>query len=284
MITLENFQPWLDIPSINHVMEAGCKEATTSPKALYMFMQRYVQYGRIFSTSVPTLAGTIASSDIFQDPTCAIQVHGERSMDVAAKVLAASIEEFTDPRTGVSHGTLSYALLDKLAEYADLTDAEINQIAQPESWLLAIISFVKTAYRAESDNLESIIRAIGFHVATETVGDDEFSIINAVLFSQNSDRNFARFIRKSKVSFPQGRVSPWYWIVIHGTNSTKGVEIKHSAEAFAALNYIANYTDVSEKQIIAWAGQGFADFAHIQTTFFKQVQKELQGFATALHI
>ncbi|MBW4455913.1 MAG: hypothetical protein KME55_26250 [Nostoc indistinguendum CM1-VF10] len=175
MITLENFQPWLDIPSINHVMETGCRDATTSPKALYIFMQRYVQYGRAFSISVPTLSGTIASSHLFQDPSCAISVHGDRSMDVAAKVLAASTEEFTDPKTGVSHGTLSYALLDKLAEYADLTDAEINQIAQPKSWLLGILRFVKTAYGAESDNLESIIRAIGFHVATETVGDNEFS-------------------------------------------------------------------------------------------------------------
>jgi hypothetical protein len=284
MITLENFQSWLDIDSINHVMEAACKEATTSPKALYMFMQRYVRYGRIFSTSVPTLAGTIASSHLFQDPNCPIHMHAERSMDVAAKVLAASIEEFTDPRTGVSHGTLSYALLDKLAEYADLSDTEINQIAQSESWLSGILSFVETAYKAESDDLESIIQAIGFHVATETVGDKEFSIINDVLFSQHRDSNFGRFIRNSKISFPHGTVSPWYWIVIHGTEGTKGVELKHSAEAFAALNYITKYSDASEKQIIAWAGQGFADFAHIQTRFFKQVQEELHSFATALSV
>ncbi len=284
MITLENFQTSLDIASINHVMETSCKEATTSPKALYLFMQRYVQYGRIFSTSVPTLAGTIASSHIFQDPTCPIQVHANRSMDVAAKVLAASIEEFTDPRTGVSHGTLSHALLDKLAEYADLSNVEINQISQSQSWLSGILSFVETAYTAESNNLESIVKAIGFHVATETVGDDEFSIIHAVLFSQNCDRNFSRFIRNNKVTFPQGRVSPWYWIVIHGTNYTQGVELKHSAEAFAALNYIAKYCDASEKQIIAWAGQGFSDFAYIQTRFFQQIQQELQSFAIALPV
>ncbi|BAZ21257.1 hypothetical protein NIES4073_21350 [Kalymmatonema gypsitolerans NIES-4073] len=284
MITLENFQPWLDIDAINDVMKAACVEAAKTPRALYVFMQRYVCYGRTFSSSVPTLAGTISSSHLLQDPTCSVPMHAGRSMDVAAKVLAASIEEFTDPRTGVSHGTLSYALLDKLAEYANLSQAEINTIYQSGTWLSDIISYVKTAYKAESDSLESLVSAIGFHVATETVGDNEFGIINDVLFSQHRNNSFGRFIRNSKVSFQQGTVSPWYWIVIHGTSDSKGVELKHSAEAFAALNYVVRYSNVSEQQIIEWAGQGFAEFAYIQTKFFQQVQQELRSLETALAV
>ncbi|MBW4489822.1 MAG: hypothetical protein KME12_18725 [Trichocoleus desertorum ATA4-8-CV12] len=284
MITLEDFQPWLNIDSLNHVMTEACREATISPQALYLFMQRYVRYGRNFSFAVPILSGIIGSSHLFQDPTHPIPAHAERSMDLGAKIFTASIEEFIDPRTGVSHRTLSYGLLDKLAEYANLSNAEIQEIAHSGSWLDNLLKQVQIAYQGQPDDLPSLVRAIGFHVATETVGDNEFSIINSVIFSQQRDRSFGHFIRNSKLNFSQGTVSPWYWIVVHGTLDTKGVEQRHSAEAFSALNDVVQYTSASEAQVIEWAGQGFAEFAQIQTSFFEQVQREVHNSVTALAV
>lgn len=282
MITLEDFQPCLDMNGLNHVMAEACRAATVSPQALYLFMQRYVRYGRNFSFAVPILAGIIGSSHLFQDPTHPIPAHAERSMDLGAKVFTAAIEEFLDPRTRVSHRTLSYGLLDKLAEYAHLSNTEIQKIAQSGTWLTHLLRRVQMAYQGQPDDLESLVRAIGFHVATETVGDNEFSIINDVIFSQQRDRSFGHFIRNSKLNFPQGTVSPWYWIVVHGTLDTKGVEQRHSADAFAALNDVVQYTSASEAQVIEWAGQGFAEFAYIQTTFFEQVRKEVRNSMTAV--
>jgi len=282
MITLETFQCCFDEPSLNRIMEVACRASVLSPKSLYTFMQRFVVYGRTYSFLVPQLASVIGSSPLFRDQNCAIAAHAERGMDVAAHVFSASIEEFRDPRTAVSHRTLSYALLDKLAEYANLTPAEANQIAQSGSWLPEVLESVREGYAACPDDLSSMVRAIGFHAGAETIGGSECSIINAVFFSEQKHHSFGQFIRRSKLQFPQGVVSPWYWIVIHGTFETKGVEADHSDDALLALNQAVQYTDATEAQIIEWARQGFAHFAHVQTLFFQRVQQELQNSAQVL--
>lgn len=275
MITLQDFHPWVDIARIDSLMEDTCRDAITNPTSLYWFMQRFIRYSRTYSYIVPALASKIGSSTLFQETGCSTLGCGERSMDVAAKVFTASIEEFRDPRTGVSHRTLSYALLDKLAQYADLSTEEIHHIISLGTWLDDILLQVEAGYDANPTNLCSLVEAMGFHAATETIGGRESSIINTVIFSgQRSDR-FGKFIKSSKVRFPEGTVSPWYWIVIHGTENTVGLEADHSDDAINALNLAVQYTSVSSEQIIAWAGKGVAKFAKVQETFFQHLKKEL---------
>ncbi|MCC5654582.1 hypothetical protein LC609_33370 [Nostoc sp. XA013] len=275
MIKLQDFHPWIDIARIDRLMENTCRDAITNPRSQYLFMQRFVHYSRTYSYIVPALASKIGSSMLFQQTGCSTLECGERSMDIAAKVFAASIEEFRDPRTGVSHRTLSYALLDKLAQYADLSTPEIHQIASLGTWLDDFVQQVEAGYDADPTNLCSLIEAMGFHAATETIGGHEFSIINSVIFSGQRSERFGQFIKSTKVRFPEGTVSPWYWIVIHGTVNTAGVEADHSDDAINALNLAVQYTSVPEEQIIAWAGKGVAKFAHVQETFFQRLQDEL---------
>ena len=283
MITLQDFHSWIDIARIDRLMENTCRDAITNPTSLYWFMQRFVRYSRTYSYIVPALASKIGSSMLFQETGSSNLESADRSMDVAAKVFAASVEEFRDPRTGVSHRTLSYALLDKIAEYADLSTEEIHHIASLGTWLDDIIPQVEAGYDADPNNLCSLIEAMGFHAATETIGGHEFSIINSVIFSKQRSDRFGQFIKSSKVKFAESTVSPWYWIVIHGTENTVGVEADHSDDAINALNLAVQYTSVSEEQIIAWAGKGFAKFAHVQETFFQRLQDELHTVLATLN-
>ncbi|MBD1821255.1 hypothetical protein H6F51_01815 [Cyanobacteria bacterium FACHB-DQ100] len=282
MITTQSFKSSLDVPSVNAVMEAACREAVCSPKALYLFMHRFVHYGRSYSFLVPRLAGIIGSSKLLYDPNCAIAAHAERAMDVAANVLTAALEEFRDPRTNVSHRTLSYGLLDKLAEYAGLSQAEIKDVATSGDWLAGVLKAVNEGYDAQSDDLSSMVRAMGFHVGAEIVGEYECSIINEVLYSEQRQTQFGQFIKQNKLHFEAGSVSPWYWIVIHGTFGTKGVELKHSDGALLALNQVVQYADASEAQIVEWADQGFAQFNQTQQRFFQLVHQELRRLSPLL--
>lgn len=280
MITLESFESDLKAEAIDRAMEAAYRAAVVSPEALYLLMQRFVRYSRTYSFMVPVLASVIGESNFFHSPTCSISAHAERSMDVAAKVFSASVEEFHDPKTGVSHRTLAYGLLDQLAEYANLSTDEITRIAADGDWILPLVEQVRVGYQADPQNLESLVEAIGFHVATETIGGHEFSIMNSVLFSEQRHTAFGQFVRQRKLEFGQGTVvSPWYWIVIHGTATTEGVELEHSADALLALNLVVQYTDQSEETIIEWAGRGFARFATIQQAFFQRLLAEVQQLA-----
>lgn len=282
MITAQSFKSSRDVPSVNAVMEAACREAVCSPKALYLFMHRFVHYGRSYSFLVPRLAGIIGSSKLLCDPHCAIAAHAERAMDVAANVLTAALEEFRDPRTNVSHRTLSYGLLDKLADYAGLSQTEIKDVATSGDWLAEVLKAVNEGYDAQPDDLSSMVRAMGFHVGAEIVGEYECSIINEVLYSEQRQTQFGQFIKQNKLHFEAGSVSPWYWIVIHGTFGTKGVELKHSDGALLALNQVVQYADASEAQIIEWADQGFAQFNQTQQRFFQLVHQELGRLAPIL--
>lgn len=282
MITAQSFKSSLDVPYVNAVMEAACREAVRSPKALYLFMHRFVHYGRSYSFLVPKLAGIIGSSKLLRDPNCEIAAHAERAMDVAANVLTAALEEFRDPRTDVSHRTLSYGLLDKLAEYAELSQIEINEIAASGDWLAEVLGAVNQGYDAQADDLSSIAAAMGFHIGAEIVGEYECSIINDVLYSKQRDTRFGHFIKQSKLHFEAGSVSPWYWIVIHGTFGTKGVELKHSDGALLAINQLVQYSSASEAQIVEWADQGFSKFNQTQKRFFQLVHQELRSLSQTL--
>ncbi|MEM9505203.1 MAG: hypothetical protein AAGA01_14740 [Cyanobacteria bacterium P01_E01_bin.43] len=279
MITLDDFQAYLNADDINAVMKSACQAAISSPELMHLFMERFVKYSASYSHSVPTLCGTIGRSEQFCDPQAAIARHSNRGMDVAAKVFSASIEEFQDPRTGVSHRTLAYALLDALAAYAGLSDAAVERVMQAESWLDDMTQFVQDAYQAEPHSLEQMVRAMGFHAAAETIGGNEFSIINSIFFSGQREGDFGQFIKQHKARFETGTVSPWYWIVIHGTSTTEGVELGHADDAIQALNLATRYSSVSEGQIVEWAGQGVRQLATIQTRFFQRVQQEIRDHA-----
>jgi hypothetical protein len=283
MITLDDFQPYLDVDDVNHVMKSTCQAAIATPESMHLFMQRFVRYSAAYSHSVPMLCSTIGRSQCFRDLRVAIASHSDRAMDVAAKVFSASIEEFQDPKTGVSHRTLAYALLDRLAEYAGLSAAAVEQTVQAGTWLSDLMAFVQRCYQAESNDLPQMVRAMGFHAAAETIGGNEFSIINSILFSSQRQGDFGDFIKRRKAQFESGVVSPWYWIVIHGTDTTEGVELGHADDAIQALNLAVRYTAVSEAQIIEWAGQGVRQLATVQTQFFQKALQELQD-NTALSV
>ena len=280
MIRLSNFNAQLNSTEIDSVMESACEIALNNPVSLYRFIHRFVFYAKTYSTAVPSLCSAIGASRFFQDPSCSFSPHSGRSMDVASKVFSASVEEFCDPKTGVSHRTLSYGLLDTLAEYANLSVDEVNTISQSGHWLLDIVNDVQTIYSPDSDDLAALIRAMGFHAAAETIGENECRIIDSMIFRNRQDRSFRDFIRNRKIKFKDVAVSPWYWIVIHGAEGTHGLEVEHSADAIEALNRAVAYTTESEEQIIAWASQGFAQFASIQKAFFAQAKQEIQAVST----
>ncbi|NJM97534.1 MAG: hypothetical protein HC800_10510 [Phormidesmis sp. RL_2_1] len=282
MITLDDLQGFLAVDDINRVMKSACQDAIATPELMHLFMQRFVRYSAAYSHSVPTLCGTIGKSQCFLDPAAAIPSNADRAMDVAAKVFSAAIEEFRDPRTNVSHRTLAFALLDQLAEYAGLSAADVEHVVQAEDWLAEMVASVHNCYEADANNLADMVRAMGFHAAAETIGGNEFSIINAVLFCSQRQGRFGQFIKQHKLRFEAGTVSPWYWIVIHGTDATEGVELGHADDAIQALNYAVRYSTASEAQVIAWAGQGIRQLAAIQTQFFSRVQQELRAASTLL--
>jgi hypothetical protein len=275
MITLDQFRPYLDADKLDALMIETSEAAMVDPQVFYLFLQRFVSYNGTYSALVPELCNKIGTSGFFVEPNSRFAQHSNRAMDVAAKVFAASIEEFGDPRIQVSHRTLAYALLDAVAEFAGLSDADIERIAYAGEWVESVKNQVRAGYAAESDNLQSLVKAMGFHAAAETIGGHEFSIVHRAVFGEKPYSDFIKYMKSHKVSFEHGMVSPWYWIVIHGRDM-QGLETIHSEEALIGLRRVVQYTNVPEAQVIEWAGEGFRQLYDAQVRLFELVQGEIR--------
>lgn len=92
MTTLDNVQDYLSLDSINRALHGACQGAIAAPTVMRLFMQRFVRYSAAHNHSLLELCSAIGMSQYFQDLNAAMPSNADRSMDVAAKVCAASIE------------------------------------------------------------------------------------------------------------------------------------------------------------------------------------------------
>lgn len=196
----------------------------------------------------------------------------------AAKVLAATIDEHADAGAQqVPHRTLAQATLQAIGDYAELSDSKLNQIAQAPSWMETIAEDLIAGYQGRVDDLEALVTAVGFHIDSEMLADQEYSLIDKVVRYTNRGSGFDTWLQGKQVSVKGKRLSHWYWIVVHGKHNSSGVEAEHFQLALDALNLLAQYRPESSKLILKWASKGFLDFAELQQRLFSCIQGELTG-------
>jgi hypothetical protein len=130
-----------DIHKINQSAELACAAAMKDPRALYLFMQRYVHFNGYAGSLVARLASSIGlSRDLFNDPDCTVVDEADRGMEIAAKVIAATIDEHADQGAQyVPHRTLAQATLKAIGKYAHLSEAERNQFAIVPDWMKEVL-------------------------------------------------------------------------------------------------------------------------------------------------
>ncbi len=267
-----------DLPSINKLVESSCQVAVRDPRAMYVFMQRYVHFNGYAGSLVARLASSIGlSRDLFNNPDCGVIDEADRGMEIAAKVIAATIDEHADEGAKyVPHRTLAQATLKAVGNYAGLTETERNEIAVTPDWMVGVLDDLFRGYQGVPGNSASLIRSMGFHVASEILADREYALIDKVVRYDNRGKGFDAYLRTSdgKVKINDRQFSAWYWIVIHGNHQGSGVEVEHFECALEALNMAAAYRPESAQQIREYALEGFSAFAEIQQRLFREMARE----------
>lgn len=279
--TTETFDNLFDRQMNNANIEATIELAATNPVNLYYFMQRYAYFNSYAGSLVARLASSIGISyQLFRQDSVAVIDQSDRGLEIAAKVLAATIDEHADAGAQqVPHRTLAQITLKAVSEYANLDDNELNEIAQAPAWMQAIITDLINGYQGKIDDLEAIVTALGFHIGSELLADREYSLIDKVVRYTNRGRGFDAWLQGKQVEVGGKRLSPWYWIVVHGKHNASGVEADHFELALDALNLLAEYRPESNEQIWQWASQGFLDFAELQQRLFACTKAELTALA-----
>lgn len=195
-------------------------------------------------------------------------------MEIAAQVMAAAADEGANG-TPV-HRALAQLTLKTVGNYAGLSVEERNEFAKIPTWLNEIVDAVISSYQGTPGNIASLIKATGFHLASEMLGDCEYTLIDAIVRHENQGIGFDRYLKEQSTPIKiQGhRYIAWCWILIHGRHDGCGVEVEHCEYALAALNMSVHYRSESEQQMLNWTQEGFAAFVELQQRLFKQIYQE----------
>jgi hypothetical protein len=131
-----------------------------------------------------------------------------------------------------------------------LSVQERHRIAQVPTWLTEITqSFVSQYPGTPGDDIAALVRSLGFHAASEMMGDLEYAVLDRVLRYD----------------------CPWHHLMIHSQHEGGKDHCQHILNA---LNLILDYRPELPEQIKAWVYEGYQSFIELQQQLFYEIYRE----------
>ncbi|MFM2302695.1 MAG: hypothetical protein RLZZ135_98 [Cyanobacteriota bacterium] len=280
--TIETFHKLFDREEMEANVEATVELAAASPEGLYYFMQRYTHFNGFAGSLIARLASSIGiSRDLFNQSGIPVADQADRGLNIAAKVLAATIDEHADDGAQqATHRTLAQVAMNAIGDYAGLNNTERNKIAQVPDWLQPILVETIAGYQGVIGDLEGLVVALGFHIGSELLADRECALIDKIVRYNHRDDGLDAYLQGKQVEIGGKPLSPWYLIAVHSKHNSTGVEAEHCQLAIDALNLMTEYRPESAATILEWASKGFLDFVRIQQQLFFDSAAEIRSLKT----
>jgi hypothetical protein len=267
-IAREDLSPVLADHRGNEALEAAFAEACADPARLLTVLGRYVQFNSAFGPGLANLAGEIAARQgLFRDRDEPVRILADRASEVAADFFYAAVDEFDDRATAWrdTHRTLAQATVKGMGRYFGYEPAQLNDVIRingaTETSMRRVFEGYGLGAKLEEDRL---FQGMGFHVGSEILADQEFTIIDRVLREKRPDMVAA--LKATKVEFLGGKHDAYYWVFIH-----TGVEAEHFDAALKGVNnalrfYVGRSAPDHVKGSML---EGFSAFATLQADFMK---------------
>lgn len=241
---------------------------------LIKFMYRYAYWNGYFGSGVATLSGKIGRSrGLFIDRTYAIPELADRSVLVASHFFDAARDEFDDRDTPHrdTHRDLAQALVAALIEHSGHTVEEVRRMSfHHPIWLEAIGEQVAVGYgNATPDTPAAIFRAMGYHLGSEVLADQEFTVIDQWFRTYRADER--KHLIDTKVEIAGQFHNAYAWIHIHSGGGS-AVEADHFEWAVKGANLALALMEPSLREAMkAQILIGYRTFAHHHRDFFDHV-------------
>lgn len=268
------FEELFDFAELDNTVSSTIRLAAKDPQALYQFFHRYMYFNGYASSVIARLASSIAMSRyLFNDPTVAVKEEADRGFQISAEVMIAASDEGSHE---ITHRELAQLLDRTLGDYAQLSADERNAVAEAPEWLDEICQKTMAQYQGTPGDAESLVKAIGFHAASELMGDREYALLDMIIRYENEGIGFDRYLKQETKATKIGkhRYLPWGYILIHGKYEGTGAEAKHFVHVLNALNMVLKCRPESEEQLIEWVNEGFTSFVQLQQSLFRNIFKE----------
>ncbi len=258
--------------TIHTALMAAC----ASPDRLIRFMARYTAWNALFGSGVASLAGKIGRSrGIFLSRAQNLRATADRSIYVASFFFDAARDEFDDRATlhRDTHRCLAQSTLQGIIDYyqrAKLIDDDnslIDELVTEPFWLKALNERVAIGYGAwSSDQVASLFRSMGYHLGSELLADQEFSVIDKTF--KNETPELTELLKQYSVEIAGQSHRAYYWIEIHSGHGG-GVEADHFDWAVKGVNKAFHYGPAElHEPLRHQLHLGFLDFVADHTEFF----------------
>jgi hypothetical protein len=253
------------------------EEVVYALPGVVQFMQRYASWNGYFGSGVATLAGKVGRCrGLFRDPDEPIKLLADRSVLVASYFFDAARDEFDDRDTEHrdSHRCLAQAVLRGLVHYAEVQGwaCPTELLDEDPQWLRALNDRIAIGYGNGAPDDVSVFRAIGYHLGSELLADQEFTIIEEVLTKTQPD--LVEFLKGHHYLIEGLPHNCFSWISIHSSYGADsgGVEAEHFEAAMAGVNKALKYSPPNARrglreQILL----GVGDFSRDHYEFFRNV-------------
>jgi hypothetical protein len=274
VFTEAKFEQDFNFTELEQTVLSTVRLAAQNPKTWYLFLQRYIYFNGYASSVIARLASSIAMSRyLFNDPNEPVIELADRGFQISAEVMIAASDEGSHE---ITHRALAQLLMKTAADYAGLSTEEQNQFAQIPDWLDSIVKDTMAGYQGTPDDAVSLIKSIGFHAASEMLGDREYALQDMVIRYENKGSGFDRYLKeKTKaVKIGKHRYDPWCYVVIHGKHEGDGAEARHFVHVLDALDMVIACRPEPQEQIIEWVYEGYKTFVELQQRLFTEIYRE----------
>jgi hypothetical protein len=240
------------------------------PAALLRFFVHYASWNGHFANGVAALASLLGNGrEMFREAGLPRAV-SDRSNYIASYFFDAARDEYDDHINPArdSHRCMAQASLLAMAAYFQLGHALLD--APEPAELLAVNDGVMSGYTGQPGRAQGevaqVFWAIGYHLGSELLADQEFSIIDTQL--RNAWPALVQHLMRTTVDLAGGTHRCYAWVGVHSGHGG-GVEAEHFDYALdgarAALRYLAPAHHAAAQQALA---DGFCAFERDHARFF----------------
>lgn len=249
----------------NASFERALEEART-PERLVRLLANYIYFNATFGAGVANLAGEIGQrKGLFRSPEEPVWFLADRSMEVAADIFSAAIDEFDDRSTAQrdTHRALASATLKGTAQFLGYDASQLSAAGAILGTTLVAVEGVRGGYAVgRAVDEVGLFRGLGFHLGSELLADGEFRLLDTFLRAHWPE--LQAYLAGSEIAIDGQPHNAYWWVQIHTR-----VEADHFEHAVRAVNRaLALYAgDRSPEAVYAGVLEGVGGFAQVQAAF-----------------
>jgi hypothetical protein len=244
-------------------------EDAVDTEILMRIMCRYIHYCSVFGGCQASLAGEMSvRQDVFRDDNEPGPL-ADNSVEVAAGVFFGAVDEFGDREMTQrrTHRSLAQATLKALAQFYNYDTNKLDHVMirhQPthEAIQRALIGYGVNIIMDEP----KLFRALGFHLGTEILADQEFGIMNVFFRTKRPD--IARYLEQAEIQVGGQTLPAYFWISRHTVADAEHFDAAVQS-ANQALQYYAGTAD--RTQVKEWILEGVQEIAVLEADFMSHV-------------